>query len=140
MVDRLTMATMTDGSCSSNSCTLQFHGSTCVEQYRNRSRSPQNRLVAAELWRRRWNAKLEEVEQGQGCSSLLDHQRPTLTAADEERIRALGENFADVWNSKDCPGTLKKQMARTVIEEVIASDADETRAFRDSLERRRASN
>jgi hypothetical protein len=49
-----------------------------------------------------------------------------LTDADHERIRALGENFADVWNDKDCPGKLKKQIARTVIEEVIASDIDQS--------------
>ncbi|MGA8023072.1 MAG: recombinase family protein [Candidatus Acidiferrales bacterium] len=101
---------------------LQFDAQRAFEQYNEVD--PRNRLVAAEL-ERRWNAKLEEVEQAKAALSLLDHQRPTLTAADEERIRALGENFADVWNSKDCPGTLKKQMARTIIEEVIASDADE---------------
>jgi hypothetical protein len=37
----------------------------------------------------------------------------------------MGETFAKVWNSKQCSGALKKQIARTVIKEVIASDADE---------------
>ena len=74
---------------------------------------------------RRWNAKLEEVEQTKTALADLDRQRPSLTEADEERIRALGDDFAEVWNSKRCPGTLKKHIARTVIEEVIANDVDE---------------
>lgn len=101
---------------------LQYDARRAFEQYNEVD--PRNRLVADEL-ERRWNTKLEEIEQIQADLTHLDQQRPSLTDADQERIRALGEGFADVWYDKDCPGTLKKQIARTVIEEVIASDADE---------------
>ena len=101
---------------------LQYDARRAFEQYNEVD--PRNRLVADEL-ERRWNKKLEEIEQIQTDLTSLDQQRPSLTDADQERIRALGEDFADVWYDKDCPGTLKKQIARTVIEEVIASDADE---------------
>lgn len=101
---------------------MEYDARRAFEQYNEVD--PRNRLVAAQL-ERRWNAKLEEIEQIKMELTNLDHQRPSLTDADRERIRALGENFANVWNDKDCPGTLKKQIARTVIEEVIASDADE---------------
>jgi DNA invertase Pin-like site-specific DNA recombinase len=101
---------------------LQYDARRAFEQYNEVD--PRNRLVADEL-ERRWNKKLEEIEQIQTDLTSLDQQRPSLTDADQERIRALGEDFADVWYDKDCRGTLKKQIARTVIEEVIASDADE---------------
>ena len=101
---------------------LQYDARRAFEQYNEVD--PRNRLVADEL-ERRWNKKLEEIEEIQTDLTSLDQQRPSLTDADQERIRALGEDFADVWYDKECPGTLKKQIARTVIEEVIASDADE---------------
>ena len=101
---------------------LEFDAQRAFEQYNEVD--PRNRLVAAEL-ELRWNAKLDEIEHTQATLTSLDQQRPSLTDTDRERIRALGERFADVWNSKECPGVLKKKIARTVIEEVIASDADE---------------
>ena len=102
---------------------LQYDAQRAFEQYDEVD--PRNRLVASEL-ERRWNAKLEEIDQIKMDLTSLDLEQPSLTDADQERIRALGENFADVWNDKACPGTLKKQIARTVIEEVIASDVDES--------------
>jgi hypothetical protein len=101
---------------------VEYAAQRAFEQYNEVD--PRNRLVASEL-ERRWNTKLEEIEQIKMDLASLDHQRPSLTDADQERIRVLGENFADVWSDADCPGMLKKQIARTVIEEVIASDADE---------------
>ena len=91
---------------------LQYDARRAFEQYNEVD--PRNRLVADEL-ERRWNKKLEEIEQIQTNLTSLDQQRPLLTDADQERIRALGEDFADVWYDKDCPGTLKKQIARTVM-------------------------
>lgn len=102
---------------------LEFNAQRAFEQYNEVD--PRNRLVAAEL-ERRWNAKLDEIEHATTALVSLDQKTQSLTDADQERIRALGDRFADVWNSKDCPAALKKQIARTVIEEVIASDADES--------------
>ena len=101
---------------------LEFDAQRAFEQYNEVD--PRNRLVAAEL-ERRWNAKLVEVEQTRAALANLAQQTPSLTEADRERIEALGEDFAEVWHSEHCPGTLKKQIARAVIEEVIASDVDE---------------
>src|SRR5437870_528420 len=36
----------------------------------------------------------------------------------------MGDRFEEVWKNKDCPAELKKKIARTIIEEVIARDAD----------------
>ena len=102
---------------------LEFDAHRAFEKYNEVD--PRNRLVAAEL-ERRWNAKLDEVKQTKATLANLAQQTPLLTDADQERIHALGENFAEVWNSELCSGTLKKQIARTIIEEVIASDADES--------------
>lgn len=100
---------------------LEFDAQRAFDQYNEVD--PRNRLAAAEL-ERRWNGKLDEVEHVRSVLASLDQQRPSLTDTDQERIRALGEGFADVWNSEYCSGTLKKQIARTVIEEVIASNVD----------------
>ena len=100
---------------------LQYDAQRAFEQYNEVD--PRNRLVADEL-ERRWNAKLEQIEQVENDLARLEQQRPSLTDADQERLRALGENFGHVWN-KACDGKLKKQIARTVIAEVIASDVDE---------------
>jgi DNA invertase Pin-like site-specific DNA recombinase len=101
---------------------LEFDARRAFEQYDEVD--PRNRLAAAEL-ERRWNAKLEQIEDIKSALLSLDRQRPLLSEAGRERILAWGENFANVWNRDDCPGALKKQIARTVIEEVIARDADE---------------
>jgi hypothetical protein len=101
---------------------LDYEAQRAFEQYNEVD--PRNRLVAAEL-ERRWNAALDNLEQAKAALASLDRQRSALTDTDRERIRTLGENFADVWNSNRCSGVLKKQIARTVIEEVIVSDADE---------------
>jgi len=102
---------------------LEFDAQRAFEQYNEVD--PRNRLVAAEL-ERRWNAKLDEVEQTKTVLASLARQAPSLNDTDRERIEALGASFDQVWNSEHCSGTLKKQMARAVIEEVIASDVDES--------------
>lgn len=98
---------------------LEYDVQRAFEQYDEAD--PRNRLVASEL-ERRWNVRLEELEQIRNDMAALDTQKPSLTEAEQTRIHALGENFAGIW--KECAGTLKKQIARTVIEEVIASDED----------------
>ena len=77
-----------------------------------------NRLAAAEL-ERRWNETLEERETVQQRLSSLDGKQYSLSAEEEARIRLLGENFAEVWQSDRCPPTLKKMILRTAIEEII---------------------
>ena len=77
-----------------------------------------NRLVAGEL-ERRWNEKLEEVEVTKQRRSSLNGKRYSLSSGEEERIRLMGEKFAEVWQSDRCPPTLKKMIFRTAMEEII---------------------
>ena len=77
-----------------------------------------NRLAAAEL-EHRWNIKLEEIETTKQRLSQLDGKRHALSAEDEQRIRLMGDNFAEIWHSDRCPPTLKKMIFRTVVEEII---------------------
>lgn len=79
---------------------------------------PRNRLVAAEL-ERRWNDKLAEAERVRGNLAHLNESCPTLSAEERVALLAFGESFAQAWHDPGCPIELKKQIVRTVIEEVI---------------------
>jgi len=85
---------------------------------------PRHRLVADEL-ERRWNAKLEQVGALRSAVEARNASERPLSEREEHAILALGENFAAVWESEDCPATLKKAIIRTVIQEVIV-DEDES--------------
>ncbi len=100
---------------------LEYESRRAFEQYDEAD--PRNRLVAAEL-ERRWNEKLQEVERTQAALVEVEREAPTLSTQDEQKIRALGRRFAEVWHSAACPMELKKKILRTVIEEVIV-DLDE---------------
>src|SRR5690242_20056046 len=95
---------------------LKYEATKAFEQYD--ATDARNRLVAAEL-ERRWNEKLEEIESTQQRLSSLEVNRSTLSSEEEERIRWMGENFAEVWQSDRCPAALKKMIFRTVIEEIV---------------------
>jgi hypothetical protein len=82
---------------------------------------PRNRLVAADL-EQRWNRKLEEAETLKQLLGRLDERTPPITPAQERRIRALGERFAEAWNHEDCPVELKKKILRSVIEEILVEE------------------
>jgi hypothetical protein len=83
--------------------------------------------VAGEL-ERRWNEKLEEVESTKRHLAELDTQRHLLSPDEEPRIRGMGENFAEIWQSDHCPPTLKKMIFRTALEEIIVhADAENKR-------------
>jgi excisionase family DNA binding protein len=100
---------------------LEFEARRAFEQYDEVD--ARNRLVATEL-ERRWNAKLEELEKVESLIAGLEKEVPRLSDADREKILTMGDRFEEVWKNKDCPAELKKKIARTIIEEVIASDAD----------------
>jgi DNA invertase Pin-like site-specific DNA recombinase len=84
---------------------------------------PGNRLVA-EVLEQRWNAKLAEQQRVEQVLSDMNDARAALTPANEASLRALGENFASVWQSDDCPMTLKKRIARTLIKEIVVDVVD----------------
>ena len=101
---------------------LEYEAKKAFEQYD--AVDARNRLVAGEL-ERRWNEKLEEVETTKQRLSSLNGKRWSLSSDEEERIRLMGENFAESWHSDRCPPTLKKMIFRTTMEEIIVrADAD----------------
>ena len=95
---------------------LEYEAKKAFEQYD--AVDARNRLAAAEL-EHRWNIKLEEIETTKQRLSQLDGKRHALSAEDEQRIRLMGDNFAEIWHSDRCPPTLKKMIFRTVVEEII---------------------
>jgi uncharacterized membrane protein YccC len=101
---------------------LKYEAQKAFEQYD--AVDARNRLAAAEL-EHRWNEKLEEIETVTQRLSNLEGKRLSLSSEDEARIRAMGENFAEIWHSSDrCPSTLKKMIFRTAIEEIIVRTDD----------------
>jgi hypothetical protein len=95
---------------------LTYEARKAFEQYD--AVDARNRLVADEL-ERRWNQKLEEIETVKQQLSSLNASRYSLSSEEEARIRFMGENFAELWQSDCCPPTLMKMIFRTVIEEII---------------------
>jgi hypothetical protein len=101
---------------------LEYEAKKAFEQYD--AVDARNRLAASEL-ERRWNEKLEELEAVKQRLSSLDGKRYSLSPEDENRIRSMGDHFAEVWQSNHCPPTLKKMIFRTVIEEImVRTDED----------------
>jgi len=102
---------------------LEYEAKKAFEQYD--AVDARNRLAASEL-ERRWNEKLEEIEAVKQRLSSLDGRRYSLSSEEEERIRSMGDHFAEVWLSDHCPPTLKKMIFRTAIEEIIVrTDEDQ---------------
>jgi DNA invertase Pin-like site-specific DNA recombinase len=95
---------------------LEYEARKAFEQYD--AVDARNRLVAAEL-EHRWNEKLEEIETVKQRLANLQGKRRSLSSEDEARIRSMGENFAEVWDSDRCPPTLKKMIFRTAVEEIV---------------------
>jgi DNA invertase Pin-like site-specific DNA recombinase len=101
---------------------LEYEAKKAFEQFD--AVDARNRLAAGEL-ERRWNEKLEEVETTKQRLSNLNGKRCSLSSEEEERIRSMGENFAESWQSDRCPPTLKKMIFRTAIEEIVVrTDTD----------------
>ena len=79
---------------------------------------PGNRLVC-EVLEQRWNTKLEEQQRIVQELDALKASTAVLRPAEELRLRELGKHFAEVWNSDACPMSLKKRIARTLINEIV---------------------
>jgi predicted SnoaL-like aldol condensation-catalyzing enzyme len=98
---------------------LEYDASRAFEQYNEVD--PRNRLVASEL-EQRWNGKLGELERARAQLSDLESQHQPVTAEERNALVAFGERFADVWNHPRCPLQLKKQIVRTLIEEILVDE------------------
>ena len=101
---------------------MEYEAKKAFEQYD--AVDARNRLVASEL-ERRWNEKLEEIENTKQRLASLNGKRYSLSPEEDARIMAMGENFTEIWQSDRCPPALKKMIFRTVVEEIVVrTDAE----------------
>jgi DNA invertase Pin-like site-specific DNA recombinase len=105
---------------------LEYEAKKAFEQYD--AVDARNRLAAGEL-ERRWNEKLEEITTVKQRLSSLNEKRYSLSSEEEARIRLMGENFAEIWQSDRCPPTLKKMIFRTAIEEIIVREEKQNKTL-----------
>lgn len=86
---------------------------------------PANRLVAGEL-ESRWNASLERVAEIEHQLTTLPQQQE-LSESQRRSLLALGADLRVVWEHESAGPELKKQILRTVLEEImIGDDTDRT--------------
>jgi DNA invertase Pin-like site-specific DNA recombinase len=98
---------------------LEYEAARAFEQYN--AVDARNRLVASEL-ERRWNATLEELARVRAQLVTLEDGRAPVTIEERQVLAALGERFADVWHHATCPIDLKKQIIRSVVEEILVDE------------------
>jgi DNA invertase Pin-like site-specific DNA recombinase len=86
---------------------------------RYRAVDPENRLVARGL-EAEWEQRLSELEQARVALERKSQTRPaTLSPEDYQRIRALGADLKRVWAAPTTTDRDKKELLRTLLEEVI---------------------
>jgi len=100
---------------------------------RYRQVEPEHRLVARGL-ERDWEQALQALHAAEAELELREHQRPhTLTAAERERLLALGADLGRVWAAPTTTDRDRKQLLRCLIEEVILDVIREERRARLTL-------
>jgi DNA invertase Pin-like site-specific DNA recombinase len=74
-----------------------------------------------------WETALARVAAEQSRLTKFDERQPTMpTPAQREQLARLGEDVRKLWNHPKASGNLKQQLARVLIEEIVA-DTDEER-------------
>lgn len=95
----------------------QYAADRAFEQYD--LADPKNRLVVDNL-EKRLNEKLLEVRVAQQDLEHRLESDPPLTQEQQQEISCLSRDFRRVWNHPDTPTTLRKQLLRVAIVEVVA--------------------
>ena len=98
---------------------LDYETARAAEQYH--AVDPRNRLVAAEL-EQRWNATLEETARVRTSLAELDARQQPPSAEERATLLACGERVEALWQHPACPIELKKQLVRTIVEEVLVDE------------------
>jgi len=94
---------------------------------RYRQVEPEHRLVARGL-ERDWEQALTALTEAEAELVLREQQRPkTLTEQEREQLLALGTDLGRVWSSATTTDRDRKQLLRTLIEEVIVDVVREER-------------
>jgi DNA invertase Pin-like site-specific DNA recombinase len=80
---------------------------------------PENRLVARGL-EREWENKLQGLAAAEAELALREHRRPrALSPEERESILALGADVGRVWSAPSTTDRDRKELLRTLLEEVI---------------------
>lgn len=89
---------------------------------------PDNRLVAAEL-ETRWNAALEAAADLE--SRLCEFEaHPAGVTAEQRRVLAeMGADLPRLWNDSRAPVELRKEILRTIIEEIVITTVEEAAEY-----------
>jgi DNA invertase Pin-like site-specific DNA recombinase/predicted DNA-binding transcriptional regulator AlpA len=86
---------------------------------RYRAIDPDNRLVARGI-EAEWENCLRELEKAKAELARREQQRPkTLTADERDRLLALGADLPKVWQAPTTSARDKKELLRTLLEEII---------------------
>ncbi|MHB8736559.1 MAG: recombinase family protein [Terriglobales bacterium] len=82
---------------------------------------PENRLVARAL-ERQWEQQLTELRQFEDDYARFCQEQPRhLTAQDRQRIGALAENLAALWQAETTSGADRRAVVRQSIEQVVVT-------------------
>lgn len=106
---------------------LEYEASRAFEQYNEVD--ARNRLVAAEL-ERRWNEKLEELEDAKKHLKTIEGERCRISYEEKKKILGFGERFSEAWANQYCSNSLRKKIIRAIIEEVIINFDEEKEMLR----------
>jgi len=90
---------------------------------------PENRLVAREL-EARWNSALEQVSELEHRVQALTQIPPSLNPEQKQRLLDLGADLSRLWQEADTAVELKKEILRTVIEEIMADSSPQAAEHR----------
>jgi len=99
---------------------LEYEAARAAEHYN--AVDPRNRLVASEL-ERRWNMKLEQTEQARTALAEVHDRTQPPSAETRTALIIFGERFSELWSHAQFPVEVKKQIVRTVIEEIVVNEA-----------------
>lgn len=97
---------------------------------RFRAVEPENRLVARTL-ETEWNACLGKLAEAEAELTLREQRQPrTLTSDEREQLRHLGKDLTLVWSAPTTTDRDRKELLRTLVEEVILNVTPEERRAR----------
>jgi DNA invertase Pin-like site-specific DNA recombinase len=90
---------------------------------------PENRLVAAEL-ERRWNEALSQQQELEQRLSQESAPRPSEEMPDPRALLEWGAALPRLWNHPQSSVGLKKEILRTVIQEIVVQEVEATTEHR----------
>jgi len=97
----------------------RYEAERAERQYR--AVEPENRLVARGL-ETEWEKRLRDLAAAEAELERREQQRPrTLSPEEQNKIRRLGSDLGKVWTAPTTTGRDRKELLRTLLEEVIVT-------------------